>query len=83
MISDLKSLKDVNKVLCEIDGSWLTHIDIAGKRYWDVKEDVPTRQIPSLGKDVLPSDWRYREDLIWLKYNYELIAHQWKLRLEV
>ena len=32
---------------------------------------------------VLPSDWRYREDLIWLKYGYMSIAHQWKLRLEV
>ena len=30
MISDLKSLKDVKEVLCEIDGSWLTHIEIGG-----------------------------------------------------
>jgi len=22
------------------------------------------------GFQILPSDWRFREDLIWLKYNY-------------
>jgi hypothetical protein len=32
---------------------------------------------------ILASDWRYREDLIWLKYGHPLIAHQWKVRLEV
>jgi hypothetical protein len=32
---------------------------------------------------VLPSDWRYREDLIWLKYGYQKIAANWKLKLEV
>jgi len=32
---------------------------------------------------VCPSDWRYREDLIWLKYGYQGIAQQWKIRLEV
>lgn len=41
--SDLKHLKDIKEVLCEIDGSWLTHVDISGKRYWDVNVDVPTR----------------------------------------
>ena len=35
------------------------------------------------GDHILPSDCRYREDLVWLKYNYMLIAHQWKIRLEV
>jgi len=41
------------------------------------------RQQPLLTKEILPSDWRYREDLIWLKYGYMRIASQWKIRLEV
>jgi len=69
-ISDTSSLKDVKEVICEIDGSWLTHIDIGNKRYWDLKEDLPSRQIPMIGNEIIPSDWRYREDLIWLSYNY-------------
>ena len=36
-----------------------------------------------VGKDVLPTDWRYREDLIWLMYGYMEIAANWKLKLEV
>ena len=32
---------------------------------------------------LMPSDWRYREDLIWLKYGFQAIAAQWKLKLEV
>jgi len=33
-------------------------------------------------QDVLPSDWRYREDLLWLKYDNKKIAAKWKLRME-
>jgi hypothetical protein len=48
-----------------------------------VATDVPRRQRILFSEEVLPSDWRFREDLIWLYYREELIAHQWKLRLEV
>jgi hypothetical protein len=33
-------------------------------------------------ENVAPSDWRFREDLIWLKYKFMKIAHQWKVRME-
>ena len=32
---------------------------------------------------VLRSDWRYREDLIWLMRDHLVFAHKWKLRNEV
>ena len=71
-------------MICEVSGSWLYNLKIDEKTYWEVERDAPNaRQIPIITNEVLPSDWRYREDLIWLKYNYELIAHQWKVRLEV
>lgn len=69
------------KPICEIEGNWLRHIKIGGKKYWDIDEDFPDRYKPAL-EGVCPSDWRYREDLIWLKYNYMKIAHKWKLRME-
>jgi hypothetical protein len=31
---------------------------------------------------ILPSDWRFREDLLWLKYGKMKIAHKWKVRME-
>ena len=54
---------------------------IGGKKYWDINVDIPERYIPRM-TNVAPSDWRYREDLIWLKYKFMKIAHQWKVRIE-
>jgi len=34
-------------------------------------------------KKSLPSDHRYREDLIWLFYENEKYAQEWKTKLEV
>ena len=68
-IKDLGKLKDVQKQLCEIQGSWMRNLIIDGKKYWDIDTDVPDRFRPHI-EGVVPSDWRYREDLIWLKYSY-------------
>lgn len=54
---------------------------IGDKKYWDIDVDLPNRYKPELGY-VCPSDWRFREDLIWLKYDHMKIAHKWKIRLE-
>ena len=80
-VKDLKALKDVVKKIGDISGSWLKELKIDGKKYWDINEDVPSRQINCM-ENIIPSDWRYREDLIWLKYKYPKIAHQWKVRME-
>jgi hypothetical protein len=72
MIYDLKSLKDVKKEIGKVEGSWLNGLMVDGKMYWNIENDEPKRQLPMLeseDKIVLSSDWRYREDLIWLKYN--------------
>ena len=67
--------------ICEISGSWLKNLVISNKVYWDIDKDIPERFTPCM-EDIAPSDWRYREDLIWLKYNYMKIASQWKVRME-
>jgi hypothetical protein len=69
----LTKLKDVVRPICEIQGSWLKNLIIGEKVYWDIEAEIPFRQIPIL-ENVAPSDWRFREDLIWLKYNYMRIA---------
>jgi hypothetical protein len=73
-ITDLTRIKDMVKPICELEGSWLRNLIIDGKKYWDIDDNIPERQLPKM-QDVVPSDWRYREDLIWLKYNYMKIAH--------
>jgi hypothetical protein len=61
----LTKLKDVVRPICEIQGSWLKNLIIGEKVYWDIEAEI---------ENVAPSDWRFREDLIWLKYNYMRIA---------
>lgn len=69
------------KPICDITGSWLRNLYIDKKKYWDIDTELPSRYKPELGY-VCPSDWRFREDLIWLKYDHMKIAHKWKLRIE-
>ena len=75
--------------VADFSGNYLRILVINGKTVWDFDEHEITRQIPQLVTDkathgiVLPSDWRYREDLIWLKYGFMKIASNWKLKLEV
>ena len=85
-IKDLSKLeKDISEEVAKIEGSWLRQLKIDGKVYWDIDEFKPLRQIPMTSKNqfIVPSDWRFREDLIWLKYDNIPIAHNWKVRMEV
>eukprot|EP00347_Sterkiella_histriomuscorum_P004889 403358700 len=91
-IKGAKDIPDISKIEPEIEeklatvtGSWLRELKIDDQVYWNIDQDKPLRQIPMLDKSqfVLPSDWRYRDDLIWLKYENIPIAHNWKVRMEV
>ena len=75
--------KEIKNEIGHVEGRFLSHCIIDGKKYWDINDDPPIRQIPNTDESVLASDWRYREDLLWLSFKEVLIAHQWKVRLEV
>ena len=86
----LKNTK--NKIIATITGNYLEKLYIGQKLYWDINKDKSEYIIPV--KNPLPSDGRYREDLIWLFrsfYNsrneterkaYLDIAHEWKILME-
>ena len=79
-------------VLSTISGSWLKKLYFDDIVYWDIDEDLPTYIRPSY--NCLPSDSRFREDLIWLyrsfykskneeeRLYYEKLAQYWKLMIE-
>lgn len=76
-----------DKVLGIIEGSWLQSITFkdksTGKKqllwdYEDRKNDVKAKPIDN----PLPSDSRYREDIIWLAKENLQEAANWKDRLE-
>jgi hypothetical protein len=81
-ITEFKELKDKKEEICKIEGSFLKKCIIGGEEFWNVDNILPKRHLPVMDY-VLPSDFRYREDLIWLLRDYQKIAQKWKLRMEV
>ena len=81
-----------NDIVSTISGSWLHQLYFDGVKYWDIDEDIPTYIKPVY--NCLPSDSRFREDLIWLyrsffkskneeeRLYYEKLAQNWKLMIE-
>eukprot|EP01006_Ploeotia_vitrea_P047236 TRINITY_DN67105_c1_g7_i1.p1 TRINITY_DN67105_c1_g7~~TRINITY_DN67105_c1_g7_i1.p1 ORF type:complete len:484 (-),score=266.68 TRINITY_DN67105_c1_g7_i1:106-1557(-) len=72
---------DVDSRVCTLDGSWLGGISFDGKSYWKMGEWAIHEPVePSA--NVLPSDCRFREDLIALKAGDENLSQSEKQRLE-
>ena len=90
--NDFKDKPNKYSYLYKITGSYLNEIQINDKTYWNINENIPEYIKPV--KHSLPSDGRYREDLIWLyrsinnfsseeeSKNYLNIAQEWKYMLE-
>lgn len=70
--------------ICDVSGSWLEELRFGGKVYWrlgDVEPCVP-RLLGEESGEVLPSDARYREDLVALLAGDLPLAEKEKKRLE-
>jgi Oxysterol-binding protein len=80
---DPKSNKKGN-VLVSVYGSWLKKFvcltDKNKEKLWVLDREIPDRHY-SVDQPI-PSDWRYREDLIWLSKGNLDYAAAWKKRLE-
>eukprot|EP00824_Muranothrix_gubernata_P007439 TRINITY_DN194_c0_g1_i1.p1 TRINITY_DN194_c0_g1~~TRINITY_DN194_c0_g1_i1.p1 ORF type:complete len:451 (+),score=63.67 TRINITY_DN194_c0_g1_i1:2-1354(+) len=71
---------DVQEEICRLSGSWLKEILINDITYWTTEKPAPVlRYSPS----PLPSDWRFREDAIWLRRNNYEMADRWKDAIEI
>lgn len=71
---------DLEEELHTLYGSWLEYLRVDEKEIWNIDKDVPSHYIPI--EHPLPSDSRFREDLIWMKKNNKKHAQEWKLKLE-
>ena len=80
-IKKLADLNDVKEVISNISGSWLTHLNIGGEEFWHINSASPCGIWYSSWP--LPSDWRFREDLLWLRRDNMPCADAWKIELEV
>ena len=91
-LKSTKSKKIEKDVICKIKGDWLENLDFDNITYWHVDKKIPKPIIPI--EVPLPSDGRFREDLIWLfrafntqnekeKTIFEEYSQQWKLMMEL
>jgi len=67
--------------LAQIDGSWVSYLDIDGKRIWDIETMKPYKLIDQPNK-TLPSNSTFREDLIYRKMEDLVKGQEWKDKLE-
>ena len=75
-----------------ISGSFIDHLKIGNDIIWDINQNLPDTIKPV--KHCLPSDGRFREDLIWLYRSfygvkeekeeeiYRAIGMKWKVMME-
>lgn len=91
-ISKSSNFPTDNKLIySQITGSWLENIIFDNEIYWSMYGGESVPKIKPV-KNCIPSDSRYREDLIWLKRSimsleysglYEEYAQKWKVALEI
>ena len=79
-IDDYK-FEDLDSKICDVYGSWLECLKFDEDEKWNLDRDMPSQYYPI--ENPLPSDARFREDLIWVKRNNKKIAQEWKLKLEI
>ena len=89
---DLDNLNKNYNIKAKLNGSWLKKVIIDNEKFWDIDIDIPYWIKPV--QKCLPSDCRFREDLIWLfrsfycaknedeRLKYEHLAQEWKLIIE-
>ena len=76
----LNPLKTHNKnVISRIRGGFTESISIDDIEYWNSSQKSYKLKVCD---DVLPSDWRFREDLIWFHQGEVARADEWKGKLE-
>lgn len=82
MLKSSDKRADLEQEICPVSGSWLEELKFGDKTYWHLERDKDRYARQSAVVNPLPSDMRFREDLIWLFYRNEKAAQQWKLALE-
>ena len=81
VIDSLDDITDIEEEIWEVYGNVLKDLRIDGELFWEMDKYVPFRCHPMPWP--LPSDSRYREDLLWLRYENLKYSQEWKSKLEV
>ncbi len=82
MSSGMSKQDDKIKELVKISGSWLEKIKFDGEEFWNINDTEGKFKQQNYSDKVLPSNCRFREDLIWQFYGNEEYSQEWKVALE-
>ena len=74
-----QKLASLDKFVCPINGGFTEQLLIEGEEFWNTTHKTHRLHF---SEDVLPSDWRFREDFLWMIYGDLEQAQDWKLKLE-
>lgn len=69
------------QAVSQVSGSWMGCVLFDGKRYWSHKDQLPKFGLTQT-ENPLPSDSRYREDVLYLRSDNLELAAEWKAKLE-
>jgi len=75
-----KPKEDAVEQIDSLQGSWITHLQIGSKQYWNFENYLPA-QVKKIN-NPLPSDCTFRLDVLHLKKNEENLAQKYKEELE-
>ena len=80
-IRRISELKDIKKEIARMKGSWFERVDINEINYWHIDKHLPLKMI--FHPNPLPSDWRFREDLLFIRRKDIPRADAWKEACEI
>lgn len=82
MLDKIGGMPDVKEQIGKFSGSWIEEFKYNGKVLWNIDANSNDYTQQEFGKNAIPSDLRFREDIIWLTYGNEKYAQEWKVLLE-
>ena len=77
----IADLTDIQTELARISGSWLEGLSINGVNYWQIEKSILSRII--YANNPIPSDVRFREDVIWVHRAQFQKGQAWKDAIEI
>lgn len=82
MVRNLGDMKDIAQEIEKIEGSWQENLKFGNEVYWDITEHLNKNCQKYPVGNPLPSDCRFREDILWMTYKDKNLAQNWKVKLE-
>ena len=83
LVKESDTPSDKKEEIVKITGSLLGQLVFNETIYWNLENNKNDFLQQMATDNPLPSDFRFREDIIWMFYGNEKYAQEWKFQLEI